>query len=154
MSLGLAWMQQFELIFDVDNERVGFVKSNCSRGKLSKDSSKSTETIEGVIDWVTNHIAELTHSEYYPFISNNRNLQAQAGEDCDEQLDYTSKEGILTIFCAIQLLAIIFLILGIRKFSRGENFLCFETQTDKKYVEIDEEKSEIDGESITDRQTQ
>lgn len=148
-------MQQFELIFDVDNERVGFVKSDCSKGvaKKPRAAEPKLNTVEDVISWTSDHITELTHSEYYLFKSNKRNLQAQPSENCDESIDYTSKEGILVIFCAIQLFAIVFLILGIHKFSRGENFLCFESQPEKKYVEIDEEKSELDGEAISERQT-
>lgn len=101
VNLGSTWMHNREIIFDKENNRIGFVRSNCNGEESS--SKKDDEQEEK---------------------KNDKNMNEESDRNiCNNPADNKT----LLIYClitAIMIIIIIFLSIALYRIRRGKNCLC------------------------------
>lgn len=122
VSLGLAWMKQRQVYFDLDRQTVGIQKGFCD---LAGDGT----TREDVIRAIAQAADGLWREQYYLFRLRSNRVFRQVFEllkvGCDSLGFYEFVCFLLRFVVWVLLLLIVFLACGIYRFANRRDYLCF-----------------------------
>ena len=129
--LGTTWMYGYDIIFDIDKNKIGFAKSNCD-----KDSNIILKSKESGIN-------ERSREDYNEL----KNIRTQKGKDSrqgEELSNIKIAHLLFMLIIAILITIIICLIIMIYQLIFKQKVFCFSIRTKNEYtksIEVELERS-------------